>query len=284
MAASVRIEASAFDDPRFTILARSCGIADRDLALMKCVRVWSYATDKETHTLRRDIIDIVAGVENFADSMINADLAEEKSSGVYLKGGKDNLLWLATKRKNSRKGGEARRAKTKPIGLPPASKNEAEPKPKPSPITIAPAIALTTATALAKNKKPKEKKDTPGASPPDPEEPSEHSAFVSAFDTAFRGRHNGTKPTWKAQDFAQVKRLLSQHGLESCLLRVEHFFHSRPPWPEGYDFGTLVAHFDKFASPYRKPRDSENLTARDIWDMSNESSKQHRSVFDVEVA
>jgi hypothetical protein len=72
---------------------------------------------------------------------------------------------------------------------------------------------------------------------------------IAAFDTAYRQAYS-QKPTWGGPEFANVKRLLAQHGADEVQRRIGILFSAPPAFLKPpHDFKTLVNHFDKLAAP-----------------------------------
>ena len=54
-----------------------------------------------------------------------------------------------------------------------------------------------------------------------------------------------SKPTWRAAEGAQLKRLLTTHGADEVQRRITNLFRAPPRWLRPpFTFGTLVKHFD----------------------------------------
>ncbi len=124
MAASVRIESKAFEDPRFGILARLLGFADGHHALIKVARVWQwqaeeYAPDSPTYVVPNDILEHYLGL-GAGEALVKSRLAYsepvgfEGSVGYRMRGAEGRIEWLWAKRQNGRKGG--RPCKSEPLG------------------------------------------------------------------------------------------------------------------------------------------------------------------------
>jgi hypothetical protein len=152
MAAPVRIESYAWDDPRYAVLAKLAGLVDRDTALIKCARLWSLCTDLNTRVLSKMLIDAHMGIDGFADFLVQSDLAEETPKGFRIRGAKGRTEWLGKRKKAGQLGGvasgskrqatakqtirdrqaNAQQAQTKvqpsalPLSLPPAQEEERE--------------------------------------------------------------------------------------------------------------------------------------------------------------
>jgi hypothetical protein len=108
--APVRIDASAWGDLRFATLARLCGFADAEHALIKVAKIWSWQTEHyteeaPTYEVDLDTIESALG-EGAAINLIRARLAEEGPHGFRIKGSKGRIEWLWKSRNASRKGGK----------------------------------------------------------------------------------------------------------------------------------------------------------------------------------
>jgi len=143
--APVRIDAAAWGDLRFATLARLCGFADAEHALIKCAKIWSWQTEHYTDTsptyvVDPDLVESALGPGG-ADHLVRARLAEEGPDGLRIRGSKGRIEWLAQRRNASRRGGEATKRKradeTWPDGLPTAQP-EARPEvgPNQGPLTL----------------------------------------------------------------------------------------------------------------------------------------------------
>lgn len=112
MPPAVRIEAKAWDDPRFAIMGHQLRI-DRDTALIKLARVWAYQTDEELDAVEPAVVDIIIGIPGAADAAVRARLAELREDGkLRLKGTTDpgRTDWLSRERRTKQLGGRARAA------------------------------------------------------------------------------------------------------------------------------------------------------------------------------
>lgn len=149
MTAPVRIDAPAWGDLRFATLARLCGFADAEHALIKVAKIWSWQTehytpDAPTYEVDPELVDSALG-EGGAGHMVRARLAEEGPCGLRIKGTKGRIEWLYQKRIASKAGGEATKRKhsdqTGPVGLPTApvmARPELGPTPGPLPLALPP--------------------------------------------------------------------------------------------------------------------------------------------------
>ncbi len=143
MTAPVRIDASAWGDLRFATLARLCGFADAEHALIKCAKIWSWQTehytpDSPTYVVDLELVESALGAGS-ASHLVRARLAEEGPDGLRIKGSEGRIEWLWKKRIASKNGGEATKRKhannTGPRGQAAATP---EPRPKTGPLTLSP--------------------------------------------------------------------------------------------------------------------------------------------------
>ncbi len=115
MTAPVRIDAEAWSDLRFATLARILGYTDRDLALVKVARIWSWQTehytpDAPTYVVDQDTVDSALG-DGGAVALVRARLAEEVPDGYRIRGSEGRIEWLWHRRKASKRGGAMTREK-----------------------------------------------------------------------------------------------------------------------------------------------------------------------------
>lgn len=147
MTAPVRIDAAAWGDLRFATLARLCGFADAEHALIKCAKIWSWQTEHytpecPTYVVEVDLVESALGAGGAAH-LVRARLAEEGPDGLRIRGSKDRIEWLWKARNASNKGGEATRRKHANKGRPggqPAAPAMARPTdgPEVGPLTLSP--------------------------------------------------------------------------------------------------------------------------------------------------
>lgn len=126
MTAPVRIDASAWGDLRFATLARLCGFADADHALIKCSKIWSWQTEhytdaQPTYVVEVELVESALGPGG-AGHLVRARLAEEGPDGLRIRGSRGRIEWLFKARRASKQGGDATKRKhenkTWPDGLP----------------------------------------------------------------------------------------------------------------------------------------------------------------------
>lgn len=148
MTAPVRIDASAWGDLRFATLARLCGFAEADHALIKVAKIWSWQTEhytdeSPTYVVDVDIVESALGPGG-ADHLVRARLAEAGPDGLRIRGSRGRIEWLWNNRKASARGGEATRRKHadkgRPTGQPPA-RPEPMPSAGPNPGPLVPDLA-----------------------------------------------------------------------------------------------------------------------------------------------
>lgn len=113
----MRIEARAWNDPRYATLARLQGFADADHALIKCARIWawqtaSYSPDNPTYAVDQDTIESILGPGGAA-SLVRAKLAEETPEGYRMKGTEGQIEWRSAITEKRQRAGQARAAVAK---------------------------------------------------------------------------------------------------------------------------------------------------------------------------
>lgn len=145
----VNVDAQAFLDSRFGVLAREMGWGEPDFAIGKMARLWMECTLRETDRLTEDELSFawVCDGSRAALAIISADLGEfvntkrgtVEQKSVRIRGCEGRTDWLEKKRKAGRSGGKKskRRGKAKADSAYPNS--EAHPKQKSN--TPAPAPA-----------------------------------------------------------------------------------------------------------------------------------------------
>lgn len=74
--------------------------------------------------------------------------------------------------------------------------------------------------------------------------------LTDRFGELYREANAGAAPTWDGKRMAFMKQLLTSHGLEEVLRRMEIMFKSPPSWPPPpHDMTCFRSHFDRFAKP-----------------------------------
>src|SRR5712692_3799333 len=101
--ARVNVEQKALTDSRMGILGKLLG-GDHRLAIGYMVYVWNECTERNIYTLTdRELISL-SGNADFPKLLIESGLGERNGEGVRIRGTKDRIEWLATKRANAKKG------------------------------------------------------------------------------------------------------------------------------------------------------------------------------------
>lgn len=151
MAGAVRIQAKALSDTRFKVLAKLCGLADQDHALIKCARIWAwqtefYSPESPTYEVPEDIIDAELGPGG-ANHLVTARLATRSPGGYRMHGTEGEIEWLYKARQNgrkhTRKSGE--RDKSQPPAYPPGQP-PAQPGGNPLSLSLSPSGSQTLST------------------------------------------------------------------------------------------------------------------------------------------
>jgi hypothetical protein len=267
MGASVRIEAAAFSDTRFKVLARLRGFQDADLALLKCARIWAYQTEMytpehPTYVVPTEVIEAELG-PGAGDDLVTARLAEREPTGFRIKGSKGRIEWLWSKRNNGKKGGRPAKSADDGEGKPtgsgsvPVRQTENEPtpnppspspspSPSPDPQTQNPESASRDARCSPRKRQPRLAIGT------ELEAPSGQRLVTDAWNARYSAANDGAKPTWKGKNGSLLSSLRAQHDDAEILRRMAILFDGKGPhWisPTSCDFGQFHAHFDKLASP-----------------------------------
>jgi hypothetical protein len=128
--ARISIEAGAWTDPRFAMLARYLGLADAEHALIRCARVWAWQTerftpDAPTYVVTAELLETLMGPGSPA-ALVRADLAEELPEGFRIRGSEGRIEWLANRRRSAVMGGRARQVGTQ-VGSKRARRDKSDP-------------------------------------------------------------------------------------------------------------------------------------------------------------
>lgn len=238
--ARMSIDDKVCRDPRITVLAEALGWTRRETLGCLIADVWAICYDQETHLVSERIIDAAAGLEGFAKTMIECELATRDRSGkVLIKGAKERIEYLDHKRRAGREGGlKSAERRTKPpkqtSSISPSRPQAAGNPPVPDPVPAsAPDLVLAPP--------PAQKKAAPSRDHVSPGYAETVELFYSRFQFAY-----GSKPSWGQKQGAQIKNLLKSHGATEVQRRIAILFDSPPSWLKPpFDLGTLVQHFDK---------------------------------------
>lgn len=106
MAAPVRIEASAFADPRIDLLGQLAGYS-RFEALGRLAHLWSTCTERQLYVVPEAIIRATIGPAG-VQHMLDADLAEPVDGGYRIRGLAGRIEWLGELREKRARAGQAR--------------------------------------------------------------------------------------------------------------------------------------------------------------------------------
>ncbi len=114
--ARANIEPEAWTDPAFALLARYLGLPDRDVALIRCAKLWAwqtaeYSPDDPHYVVSSEVIETFLGVTDAASAMVKAGLAVEEPDGFLIRGSRGRIEWLWNLQENGKKGGEATKRK-----------------------------------------------------------------------------------------------------------------------------------------------------------------------------
>jgi len=118
MGASVRIDADAFTDYRFDVLAQLLGLPDADCARGKMLTIWRYCTQTQRHVIPVPYAVHVLGIPG-PSALIDSKLGVKHPQGIRIKGTKGRIEWLSKLRaaghlgaKHGKKGGRPRKTPT----------------------------------------------------------------------------------------------------------------------------------------------------------------------------
>jgi hypothetical protein len=128
--ARISIEAGAWTDPRFAMLARYLGLADAEHALIRCARVWAWQTERftpdvPTYVVTAELLETLMGPGSPA-ALVRAGLAEEMPEGFRIRGSEGRIEWLANRRRSAVMGGRARQVGTQ-VGSKRARRDKSDP-------------------------------------------------------------------------------------------------------------------------------------------------------------
>lgn len=187
--------------------------------------------------------------------MVESGWAVEIEGGYQAKGAEGQFEWLVEARKNSKKGGDAtrakweakRNAKGEPGGIPTASPHHADATPNDSPLTLTLSPTLTL-----KKEKPKNK--TKGAS----ENGKAVSEVIAAYVNAYRNRYGpAARPVVDGKTVGSIGNLLRDHDPPRLVQLVQAFCQMNDKWflTKCHDFHTFVANIGKVSLALDTGRD-----------------------------
>lgn len=114
--ARVPVEQSALTDPRYAVLAKLAGWANRHEALGRMCLVWNACQEGETYHLSAPALDALLECKEAGELLRQSQLAQRIGAGrYYIKGTKGRIEWLAKKRAAARENGKQGGRPPKPI-------------------------------------------------------------------------------------------------------------------------------------------------------------------------
>lgn len=279
----VRIEAEAWCDQRFPHLASVLGLGDGHYSIIKVAIIWAWQTEHYTpeapcFVVPTRVIEMALGDAGPA-AMVRVGLAEETPDGYRICGSNhERTGWLYRIRCRSAKGGAEKSKRSKKSEqdnkvVPVASHRLATGEPQESPLSSLLSVqreeeqrpAAPPALVLAVQEPRPQKPPGKSAQPANEQKPvGDHPRVIAAFWAAFEAA-TGAKPTWKDSIGENARILLKSQTAEEIIRRIGNFFaRPRGSWPEDRDWGTFVAHFDKWAiasvpAHQAEPRRSKKL-------------------------
>jgi hypothetical protein len=116
--ARISVEQIALSEARYEVLAKLAGLADRDHALGKMCRVWNECQERESYTLRAEVLDAIFFREQSGELLVQSSFARRLRSGLfYIAGTRGRIEWLKKARANGRKYGKQGGRPKNPSGL-----------------------------------------------------------------------------------------------------------------------------------------------------------------------
>ncbi len=105
--ARMSVDDSVQRDPRITKLAKLTGWSRRETLGCLVMDVWPITYDQRTAVIAADLVDLAAGLDGFAQYMVDADLATwvRGNRKVRISGAEERIEYLDHKRKAGRVGG-----------------------------------------------------------------------------------------------------------------------------------------------------------------------------------
>lgn len=255
--AAVRVESEAENDIRFHLLAKQAGLADADHAIGKMLRLWRACTNRQSYVLSEAVVACVVD----PDALVAAELGERVDGGIRIRGTKGRIEWLGERRKASRKGGLANRAKWVPPGSAKKSQEPAKTEPLGS-------------RAESPNS------NSPANSPAPAKQENEQSPLVLASPLPqTRRRAESKRPAKLEHELPSEWRPTTEHAERASALGVtleteERKFrahaatHGRKAKVWNAAFTGWLENAPSFSGHGGGARASPGLSARQIWDMA----------------
>lgn len=273
----VNVDSGCLTDPRFKLLARLVEMSHFEVR-GRCLYIWNECYMRANAILSEEEIDTLTEHVGFARALIASGLADQRKSGVRVRGVTERFGWVKSRRSAGKKGGEKTRERWKeketaqlPLGhmlghVPehPLGHVPGPPDPAPDP-----------APALAPDHTPAPDQETPEA--------ASGSLGLRQVTDCWQEHYvdrTQVNPTWGATQTKLLTPLIKQHGPDEVCRRIGILFTAPPTFlADGVpDIKTLVANFDKLAMP-SKPngqRQSGRLTAADLAAEAREELRRER--------
>ena len=242
MAASVRVEGNALNDPRLEELARVLGCTKYE-ALGRMVHLWSRCTDRHSYYATGTEIRGCLGPDG-ESALLACDLAEATPDGIYIKGTEGRIEWLAKRRAAASAGGVAKAKQAPAKRLPKAKQAAAKDLPNECGSLPSGSGSSSGSGSGSSSLQPPEKKK--GADKP-PKHP-DLVRWTDWFFGFFSKHHGGTKPGWGPKESNQADWLLRRAGsYDELVRRAERLVTAECAWMTkgGWDLGTLQTNIDK---------------------------------------
>lgn len=256
-------------DPRLMRLAKACGWSRRETAGCLVLDVWPLGYDRESSDLLDADIDTAAGMDGFAQKMVEADLAVRRSTDrIRLRGLRDRIKYLKDKRAAGMRGGRKRVENIRESG-------QANSKQTPSKLQapVKQTSSTSGSTPQADGNPSASASASAPVSAPDPVPDLQsapvgalgHKDVVARFHSLYVQASRGQKPSWGEKQGGMINTLLKKHPAHEIIRRTEILFSAPPKFLIGTtpDLETLVQHFDKLATPYRPPHVNRAQTQLD---------------------
>lgn len=264
MAASVRIDDSAFTDPRIKRLGRLLGTGQYD-ALGRMAHVWRYCADRQVYAVSAMALADLTDRDDFADHLLTSDLGEPDGDLIRIRGLEGRIEWLADMRAKAVAGGRARAKKAvrdsngrllssqSPAGSPAGYPAGSQPAAGGAGPASQPKPSLSSSSSSSFKKELREAPTGPAPtlelalSPVEPPEPSPVTLIRDRYTELYR-QQAGSNPGWGAKEAANAKKLVGRAGAAETLRRLGRMYRAPPAWmTPPFTFGAFVAAFDALA-------------------------------------
>lgn len=262
------IDDALLRDPRVTLLAKRLAVTRFD-AIGRLLSVWAICYDRVATALPAEQIDAAAEVDGFAAHLVSAGLAVSVSGGkgggagsvFRLMGVASRIEYLNRAKSSGREGGKKKavnaRASAKPYKGQHADPLGSSYPSVPDTVSVSVSDPVSdTETLRSGQARPTIEPlsltpPTPPAPKPRAQPSGDHARVIAAYVDRYE-HATGAKPRITGRTGAEVKALLTSHGADEVIRRLEvlasgagpeWLYRDGSPW----DFGTLVSQFDKLA-------------------------------------